>query len=762
MRKLCWFAISFAVAAALRVYLLPVAVCLALCVPVAAATVLLCRRQWKKNRRLCVAFIGLLVGLLYCSAYTAVLQPAQSAAGETVELSATIVDEPYDTRYGCRAAAEAEVRGRRVRLLLYLGEECRDLQPGDRITVLTELTYPDPKQDADSFLYYQGKGVQLLGTARGEAQIFRTERTPLRFLPTVFSNRLGKLIDRALPDDAAGLIRALLTGDKFEMSYAQRSDMRMAGVSHTIAISGMHVSILLAVVIFLTRGRKLLTLLLGLPLICFFMLSTGCSPSVVRAAVMQSFFLAAPFFRREYDTPTSLCAAMLVLLLANPYALADTSFQLSFSATAGILLFTGPLYRRLGAKRPLCGWLKREENGSKLRVILLRLRRWLTTFVLGSLTTTLGALIFTTPITVLTFGTFSLYAVLSNLLILWAITLCFIGGLATVLVAALWLPAGKVLGTVLALPVRYVFGACAGIARLPFASLPAGGVFFPLWLLSAYVLFAAGWRYGKLLLPAAGILGGLLLTVTLIAADARPEAFSVTALDVGQGQCICMLTQDFAALYDCGGSDGDGAGQTAAEYLLTAGVRRLDALVLSHYDRDHIGGLAQLLYRIEVDCLYLPDTQTDFAEREEVEQLAAQYGIPTVPLTEPTVLEFSGGSLELLPPMLYSTDNSACIGILFSAGDFCMLATGDMDSYAEELLLYSYPIPDVDLLIAGHHGAATSSCEALLAATKPETVFISVGENRYGHPAQETLTRLEAFGAEVYCTLDCGNLICGR
>lgn len=764
MRKLVWFTVPFAVAAAVFAYCPSLIIAFPAAALAALLGALLLRKQPKQRGRLLIAAAGLLTGALFCTLYGRLfLQPVRELDGQTRELSAIVNDYPLDTKYGCRVDTTVELDGRRARALLYLSAEEKDLVPGDRLTLTAALRRADRDRDGDSMLYYQSKGILLIGSAKGKVTVRRPDSVPLSRWPATFSGLLRERIRDCMPQDAAGMIQALFTGNRYGMPYSQRSDLTMAGLSHTVAISGMHVSILLGILAFLTRKRWVLTLVIGLPVVLLFVFTTGCSPSVLRAAVMQTIFLAAPLARRETDAPTALCAAMLLLLLQNPYVIANVSFQLSFAAMAGILLLTPRVFARLTRSRTVKRWLTvREQKDAGFRRVLLFFRRAIVGFMCACTATTVGAMLFTTPICAVAFGSFSLYGPLSNLLALWVIPVCFAGGIVMLAASCVWLPFGAFFGTLLALPVRYVLWIARGVSLLPFAVVPVRDVYVAFWLVGACLAVLAAMLSGRWKLPAIGILCTLVLALTLTRLDAKPREFKITALDVGQGQCVCMLLPDCSLMYDCGGSNGDEAGQHAAEYLLTAGVRRLDALVISHYDEDHVGGVRQLMYRIRIGTIYAPAGWEENENRQMLETLAAETGTALCYVDSEQTLRFSGGSLSILPPISSAYENAGSLSILFSCGDYDMLATGDMDTYAENVLLRSRLLPDVELFIAGHHGSKNSSSMALLSTILPETVIVSVGQNSYGHPTKEALARFAVVGAEVYRTDENGDITIGR
>ena len=211
---------------------------------------------------------------------------------------------------------------------------------------------------------------------------------------------------------------------------------------------------------------------------------------------------------------------------------------------------------------------------------------------------------------------------------------------------------------------------------------------------------------------------------------------------------------------DCGSSNSYiSAGDVAADHLLSAGIRRLDAVVLTHYHADHANGLALLLARVGVDTLYLPDIAEEDGEKSEVLALSERYGVEVRYVTEETQTAVGEASLTLYPPVGEGGENELGLTILCSAGEFDTLITGDMDSRTERVLVSSYPLPDIEVLLVGHHGSRYSTSEELLGAVMPEVGVVSVGSNSYGHPTAEAIGRLEDAGAEVYRTDEQGTIV---
>lgn len=732
MRKMAIFAFSFAAAAALHVYLLSASLGLALGTAVLGAGIVLCFFHSGPVKRLRIAAFGLALGLLWSGGYEYVrIAPLLAQCGTGREITAEICEVPEATEWGCAVISRTE--GGKIRL--YLDADAADLALGDRVTVTADVDSVLYSAQWNA-LYYQSRDISLVGRQSGGLSVEKAQRLPLRCWPQYAAAAAGEKLRAIFPEDTGGFVTALLLGDKEGLSYRQKNNMSLSGVSHVVAVSGLHLSILMTALGLFLRRRRLVAII-ALPVLWIFAAMVGFTPSVTRAAVMQSFLLLAPILKREYDTPTALGSALLFLLLENPWAIANVSLQLSFGAVAGIVFCTGPSHHWL------MGHLAPE--GRKLWRPLRRLAASCS----AGVATTLGALVFTTPLTALYFGQVSLISVLSNLLLLPLISLCFVLILVALLLGFVYTPLGTLLGGVIAWPLRLFLWAVERLADLPNAAVYTESFYAVLWLLLSYVLlgiFLLG--KGRRLLC---LLTGLVISLAgmLLFSSLQHGSLKATVLDVGQGQCILLRSGGMTAVVDCGGDQGDPDGEKAARTLLSEGVDAVDVLVLTHYDVDHTCGLEQLLSRVTVETILAPDL--DEENREAVLALAARHGVPVELVTADLDVSFSGGTFRVMAPVDPENENVGLCALL-SVQEYDILITGDMDAAGERALLRTHVLPDIELLVAGHHGSKYATSEALLAAAAPEAVVISVGDNSFGHPTQEVLDRVAAIGAALWRT----------
>ena len=746
MRKLAWFAGAFSAAVFLAVYLLPEGLLLPAGAACALAALLGLLLRGDRRRRMMLACLGLAAGLVWTGTYGQLTHaPAQALAGTEGTISATAADWPRETAYGSSVLVYLRPEeGLPISTRLYLDDPSPGLRPGDRLTVPAELRLADTIAGEHTDYYY-AKGILLVAYGEGEAEVSRPARPPWWTWPAYAARALEDSVERAFPDWAAPLVTALITGEDSGLDGGEYAALRRTGLSHVISVSGLHVSFLAGCLAALLGAWRRRTAVISIALMFFFAAAVGNTPAVLRAAFMQSMLLLAPLVGREDDRATSLFTILMLLLAANPYAAASVSLQLSFAAVAGIYLFTGPLNDRLRALLP-----------SEPKGFWPRLGRLAGEFVFASLSTTLGAVVFTTPLTAVYFHSVSLIAPLANLLTLWAFSLAFLGGLAVSL-AGLALPAlAGVLAWPVSLAVWFVQKVTAALARLPFASVSTQSVYLRLWLALVYglLLLYLLWRGEKkrplvpIGLGTAALCGALVLN----AAAQTGGALTVSVLDVGQGLSVALTSGGRTALVDCGGTGSDDPGDVAADYFQDLGLRRIDLVVLTHYHQDHAGGVPELLNRLDVGLLVLPDVEADDPLRAEITALAAEQGVETLFVSENTGVELGEAALTIYGPLGTGGGNEEGLSILCTAGEFDALITGDMNSAVEHRLVKYGNLPDIELLVAGHHGSKYSTSEELLLETRPETAVISTGYNTYGHPAPETLERLAAAGCDIYRT----------
>ena len=746
MRRLMWFTLGFGLACGLFAYLLPTDCCIsvgAVCLALAGAGMIL-RKRKVLFRILCLCLVGAAVGACCFSVYVRqYLRPVFPLADTTLQFTFLVSDYSEDLEYSRSVEGWAEIDGREYRLMAYLPKG-DPLAPGDVVTGSFLVRVPMAQEDYASG-YYQGKGIYLILHTRAPVTVIPAQAVPARFCSAWLRERILGVLHQALPEKILPLCKALLLGDTDDLDYVTDTALKISGIRHIVAVSGLHISILYTLLAGVTMKRRYLTAMIGIPVLVLFAAVAGFTPSVTRACVMVGLMMLASVFQREYDSPTALAFSCLGMLVVNPLTVTSVSLQLSVGCVAGILLFQRALYDWFLERFP--------KSLGKSKGILGKVIRGICT----SISMSLSAMSLTTPISSFYFGTISLVGVITNLLTLWVVTLLFMGLVA---VCFLWpvLPGiAVILGKLLTVPAGFVLWVAKVMSSVPLAAVYLAGNYIVFWLGFVYLLLAVFLLQRNRQPVIAVCLSLISLCVCLMLSWLEPQLDDtrITMLDVGQGQSVLLQSEGCTFLVDCGGDSDTVTADTVAQALLGQGISRLDGIILTHYDADHAGALHNLLTRIDCDLLIVP--------RTEGKEFVQDLDVTVYPLTHELQLTFGTARITVYGPVFAGESNENSLCVLFDTEKCDILITGDRTEFGEDMLLRKTRLPDVDVLVAGHHGSADSTSPALLQAVNPEIVLISVGEgNFYGHPDPDLLSRLREAGCEVYRTDLNGTIVIRR
>lgn len=748
MRKLAWFTTGFSGTSLLCFYFFSGQILYLIAGILFSLGVILSvlPRSILFQRIIGTVLIGAAFGMLWMQLYTQTrLKPAKELDGATVYEWVEIADYSFETANGIGADGYLSYNGNRYKVRVYV-QNIDSLSPGDRL--YGAYTISETGKGDISYLQNQGILLRLFGEELFELE--KAQGFSLSSFPAIIRNYIGNTLERIFPDDTFGFAKALLLGDSGDLSYADDVAFRNSGIRHIIAVSGLHISILLSVVYTLTHKRRILTPLIGIPVLLLFAAIVGFTPSVNRACLMQGLMLLSILFNQEYDPPTSLAFSVLTILILDPMSISSVSFQLSVSSILGIFLFQGKIHKYLSALK----YLKDTKgNGRKAKFI-----RWFN----GTVSVSVSALVFTLPLSAFYFQTFSLLSMLSNLLTLWAVTYVFCGIGIALLLGLLFPLLGIAAAWLVSWPMRYVTGMAWLLSKIPIGNVPADNLYMILFLAFTYlVLFVfIKSRTNKIWVMAVCCSIALFVCTAASFAESRMDKFRVTVLNVGQGQCILIQSEDECYMVDCGAGSGTQAASAAARELWSNGFYKLDGIILTHFDKDHVNGVSPFLVQMDADSLYMPDTADKDNFRSGIEE---NFRGTVNLIDDETVIPCGNGKITIYPSDPDATGNESGLCILFQAAECDILITGDRNKTGELQLMEQTALPDLEALIVGHHGAGSSTSLDLLRATMPEVAVISVGENNlYGHPEKETLDRLTLFGCKILRTDRDGTIILRR
>ena len=570
----------------------------------------------------------------------------------------------------------------------------------------------------------EGTGVRILDRAGGWGI--------MRAVSDLRATMLAR-IDAAFPEEEGGVLRAMVLGDQSELSPAVQAVFLRSGTYHILVISGLHIGFLAGLLFFVSRAARLprtASCVITVIGVGGYTLLAGSSPPIVRAALMTGLYLLAVVVGRERDLANALALAAFLLLLWNPLYLFDAGFQLTFTATGAILAAVSHFD---AARFP-------------------RLMRWLVIL----LVTSAAATVATAPLLAFHFNRVSLTGIAANLVIVPLSGCLTAMGIGTTLVLLL-VPAGvSVLGTATSVLARGMTEAAAFFAALPLASIRVYTP-TPLMVLSCYALF------GLLVIPgvrrrglAVGVVVGLVLVQVgwkLLPRESR--GIEVTFLDVGQGDSIFLsLPGGRTMLMDGGGTLDDRfdiGERVVAPYLWHRWLRRMDVVVLSHPQPDHLQGLRAVLEEFPVGEVWESGYSSFSPTYRWLQDFVREKAIPLRKIARGDRIPLGGDVVVTVlhpprsffrPPKGRAVVNNNSLVLRVEHPEFRLLLTGDIEAEAEVSLLEAGLPLDADLLKVPHHGSRGSSSVEFLRRAQPRWAVVQAGHrNPFGHPHVETLTR---------------------
>ena len=664
------------------------------------------------------------------------------------------------------------------------------LHTGDRVIFRGKCAQPEQGSNPGQFdlrSYYHARNVyftlrdaDLIDRISGDFSA-RSAGYLVRDIIDGVRYRMQKGLTEVFGQEDASYMAAMLLGDKSGLSTEKRQVFRDGGIAYLLAVSALHVTLAgRAVYRLLRRLRRsfLFSAVISSFFLILYVIMTGGSISAQRACIMFIFWASSQIPGRTEDRLTSLSGAALFILLRQPYALFDSSFQISCTCILSMELLPGAIFR------VVCPGRSRNSETDARGHGICRM-------ILVPLSIQIGTL----PVFLYWYYQICPYTWLLHTVFLTAMSLMMGFGMcaaacAMLLNTAAWaMTVFHAAGLLLAGPCHYLITffllICRALQELPFSVIITGRphivqVLVYYLILAAFILLlrTADRRVlkenrGKVRTAGVMTLLGLMCLITF---RVIPR-FRFTCLDIGQGSCNLIECGNYTCLFDAGSSSVDNVWLYRIDSTLKYyGISRVDTVFLSHADTDHINGIEQMLAMyhrnltglnaadVTVGQILLPDLPQDDGRIAEIIRQAGRWKIPVGYVSEGADLQANGMDLRVLGPSadrITGDANQDCIVLQACCGGINILMTGDLEKEGEEMFIRHYrddahfhhnengiqPREEYKILIAGHHGSGNATSESMLDLVKPDLVLISCGRNnRYGHPAGEMLERLKAYG----------------
>ena len=642
-----------------------------------------------------------------------------------------------------------------------------EIKYGMKLELYGRLETPPADGDFNYRAYLERQNIYSLMSLPRVTVLAEGEGSPLYHTILTIKHRAQDSITQLLPSPQSALLSGILLGNDNEMPPDLADNFRNTGMTHIIAISGFNIAILIAILMGLTGSwlPQRPAVIVSIAGIVFYTIMVGADASVVRAAVMGSVYLiAARWMGRPNFAFASLFLAGWLMTLLRPFTLWDVGFQLSFTATLGLMLYADGLTQ----------WTRRQL----LRVADRQTVRQIMAVISEAVLITLAAQVLTLPLILGYFRQLSLISLPANALILPAQPGVMIwGGLATI-VGMISPALAQPVAWIAWLFLTYTISLVRMFARVPGAAVPVAVswtavIFIYLfigavtWLIMQPPEKRARWTgflqqnlSQKAALTLTGMAALLVISWSGSQADGK---LHIAFLNVGQGDATFIQTPSGRQILIDGGLYpsvlNDQLGQQMPFW-----DKEIDLVIATHPDADHVSGLENLFDRYRIPTLMTDgEGLGESPIYDAVLQAAEANGTEIRPAVAGEIIEIEDGvRLEILHPgdtLNEENRNENSVSLRLVYGEFAYLFTGDAEQEAEQTMLKSGRPLNAVVFKAGHHGSNSSSSAPFLTAVQPQIIIVSAGkENKFGHPRPEMLQRAQNVGATVLRTDELGTI----
>lgn len=636
------------------------------------------------------------------------------------------------------------------------------------IEVDGEYIIPSEARNYKGFDYREYlKSKKIYGTIKNSNKNIKVIKEDNIGIVLKLSNNIRNYIintsNKLLPEKTSSLLVGILIGDKSGISEEIIEDFKISNLSHMLAVSGAHTAyIILGLTFILNKSKmskKWVHLVTILSLILF-MFITNFTPSVTRACFMAIIVLGANLLYRKQDFWTSISISLLIVLVINPFSINEIGLQLSYLGTIGIILFN----------KNVETLLNKIKINNKISEIL---------------SVTISAQMAIMPIMIYRFNSFSLTFFISNVLASPLLGINIILGLIAIFISLVSFKSAKIISLVLNLSLEILIGISEFTSKLPFSSILVKTPPMLLILLIYCFILLFNYLYyihisktnlrlfQKRIIRLINktnvnkFISIIIIIIILFNVFSHsylliPKNLRIYFIDVGQGDsCLIITPRNKKILID----GGEGDSNVLLSYLLDRRIKTIDYIMISHFDSDHCIGLIEVIQKLNVKNVLISKQAYFCDEYRNIAGIINSKKINVIHVKQGDVLNIdSEVKLDIFYPaknLEYDDLNNNSIVAKLRYNKFSVLFTGDIEE-SEENILNKYTSNQLksDVIKVAHHGSKTSSSEKFIKAVKPKIALIGVGmNNKFGHPNQEIIERLENINCKIYRTDEMGEIV---
>ncbi len=703
---------------------------------------------------------------------------------ENLNLTGIIIGEKQEKRYYNKYIVKAKYNNKNFKLYIYTKKDI-ELNYGDKIAFSGTYTRPEKQRNYKGFDYSQYiKQLKVYGTIRCEEIKFikNNQGNGIFKISNQILERIVSKTKKVLNEETASILLGLILGNKTDIDEQTQDDFRNASMSHILAISGMHVAYVLLGINFIFKklfGRKN-TEIISIFILIFYMFITNFSPSIVRAGIMGIILIFSKLIYRKNDIYNTISISLFLILIYNPFLIQNLGLLLSYGGVIGIVIFNKyilNILKNINVKNKIYKYKIRPQIGryiDKIKEII---------------SVSISVQLFILPLIISSLNTFNPYFLISNLILSFVIGPVVILGFIFIILILINSSIAEIFSPLIQIGIT-ILKLISNIGKLPFSKIYVATptiFLISIYYLFLFVLFLCYNIYSiknpsktqirvknlialmKINLRKNGKKVRLIIIIIILSFSVIyciPKNLKIHFIDVGQGDSSLIITpQRKTILIDGGGSsnsDFDVGKSTLIPYILDRGFTKIDTVIISHFDQDHVGAILTLLQELRVGRVYISKQAENSENYEKFLKIISEKNIKVYEVMAGNKIYIEKNLyLDILWPTenLISTNalNNNAMVFNLHYKKFSMLFTGDIEEASEKEILKLYSknkdLLKANILKVAHHGSKTSSTSEFINVVNPKIAVIGVGKNnKFGHPNENVLERLKQLGCKVFRT----------
>lgn len=703
---------------------------------------------------------------------------------ENLNLTGIIISEKQEKQYYNKYKIQAQYNNKKIKLYITTNKNV-NLEYGDKITFTGTYTKPEVQRNYKGFDYSEYlKQLKIYGTIKSSKIeiIDKKQANKIFQLSNEIATKIKSDTKSILDYETSSILLGLILGDKTDIDEETQENFRNASMSHILAVSGMHVTyVILGInLAFKNLIGKRNTNILSIFILIIYMFITNFSPSITRAGIMGIIMIFSKLIYRKNDIYTSMSISLLLILIYNPFLIKNLGLQLSYGGVIGIVIFNKSILK----------FLKNIKVKNKIYKYKIRpkIQKYLDK-IKEIISVSISVQIFILPIILYNLNTFNPYFLISNLVLSFAIGPIVILGFLFIVIILLNNLVAKIIAPVIQTGIKTLIF-ISNVGKVPFSKIYIATprlfsiLIYYLLLIVLFLVYNiySSKKPNKTQIRTKNLVA--LMKIKLrqnrqkvkylilfaicfsIVVNLIPQNLKIHFIDVGQGDsCLIITPQNKTILIDGGGStnsDFDVGESSLIPYILDRGFTKIDIVIISHFDQDHIAGVLTLLQELRVGKIYISKQIEDSSNYQNFLEIVNEKKIKVYEVKAGNQIHIEK---NLYFDVLWPMDEQITTNVLNNNAvvcnmhykNFSMLFTGDIEEIAEKKILEFYSknksLLKANILKVGHHGSKTSSTSEFINAVKPQIAVIGVGKNnKFGHPNDGVLQRLDDLNCKIFRT----------